>query len=288
MRTQYSFWIIFLLFPVNFLKAGINQNNDTLQESVIVDSVTGRSISFVHIVNESTRRGYITDSTGKFKIRCKKGDTLVFISLGYLGKVVIVDSLPHQISLVPRTYKIDEVSIESYRSYNQFKKDFLELEAEKAPEIQGLPKGKPIDIPVLLDTNHINSPAFLVLHPLSYLYYKFSKEEKSKRKAFYLERQAGERVIIERKFNREIVSRITGLEDEELTNFIGFCNFSHPFLFEATELEIVKEINKKRRIPDDECEKDDVTTDSVMLRARAIKRKQNQNAPQSKSRDINS
>ncbi len=248
MRTQYSLCLASLLFLVILLSAGTNKGDQHMQEGIVVDSVTGRPISFTHIVNESTRTGYITDSAGKFQIHYKKGDTLVFVSLGYLGRVMIVDSLPHQISLIPRTYKIDEVSVETYRSYNQFRKDFLEIELEKDPEIEGLPKGKPIDIPVLLDTNELSSPAFLILHPLSYFYYRFSKEEKSKRKAFYLERQAGERLQIEKKFNRDIVTRITGFENEELTNFIGFCNFSHPFLLEATELEIVAKINERFKV----------------------------------------
>lgn len=231
---------LIILTTINGIKA-----DEMIQEGMVVDSLSGKPVPFVHILNESSRRGYITDSLGKFSIRTELGDTLAFISLGYLGKVVIVDTLLPVIKLMPRTYDIEEVSIEDYRSYKQFQNDFLNLEVENEEEIQGLPKGKPIDIPVLLDTNYLANDAFMIFHPVSYLYYKFSKEERSKRKAFYLKRQEGEQLVIEKKYNRDIVHHITGLEGEELTNFIGFCNFSHKYLFESTELEIVIRIYEK-------------------------------------------
>lgn len=238
-------YLVGIILPAILFSASKESGDQMMQEGFVIDSSTGQPISFVHILNESTRRGYITDSTGKFQISIKHGDTLVFISLGYMGKVIIVDSLFHDVSLLPRTYKIDEVSIQGIRSYEQFKRDFLQIELEEKRKIQGLPEGKPIDIPILLDTNYIHSDAFLVFHPLSYLYYNFSKEEKSKRKVFYLERREGEQIIIDRKYNRNLVHKITGLEGDELTNFIGFCNFSHQFLLYATELDIVNKINEK-------------------------------------------
>ena len=231
-----------------FVAAGRTDGDETVHEGTVVDSSNGRVLPFVQILNESTRRAYITDSTGKFYIPCKNGDTLVFICLGYYGKVVITDSLFRVVSLLPRSYNIEAVSIESYRSYDQFKRDFLKIELDKGPQIEGLPDGKAIDVPILLDTNYIHSPAFLVMHPLSYLYYNLSKEEKSKRKVFYLERRQGEQLIVEKKFNREIVHRITGLDGDKLTNFIGFCNFSHQFLYKSTELEIVKKIHEKYEV----------------------------------------
>ena len=229
---------------VMFVTTGTTASNEIMQDGIVIDSVTGTPIPFVHILNESSRKGYISDSAGEFHVALNRGDTLVFISLGYMGKVIIADSSLKTVLLLPRAYKIDEVSIQSIRSYEQFKRDFLQIEPEKEKKIEGLPEGKPIDIPILLDTSYIKSDAFLVLHPLSYLYYNFSKEEKSKRKVFYLKRQEGEKIIIDRKYNRSIVSEITGLEGDELTNFIGFCNFSHQYLLYATELEIVNKIGE--------------------------------------------
>lgn len=248
MQIRYSIILLGFLICHILFTANKKANDNNIQQGKVVDTLTGCPLPFVQILNESTRKGYITDSTGKFRIPCKNGDTLVFISLGYLGKVVIADTSLHTVFLKQRTYNIDEVSIQTNRSYEQFKRDFLEIEPEKSLRIEGIPEGKPIDIPILLDTNYIQSDAFAILNPISFLYYKFSKEEKSKRKAFYLKRQEGERLVIDKKFNREIVHRITGLGGDELTNFIGFCNFSHKFLYEATELEIVNKIYEKFEI----------------------------------------
>lgn len=147
-----------------------------------------------------------------------------------------------------RQYEIAEAKIVTYGSYEQFKKEFLKTQPKEF-RIKGLPEPKVREIPLLLDTNYIKNPEFLILHPLSYLYYNFSKEEKSKRKVLYLQKEQREQIVIDKKFSRELISGITGIKDhEEITAFMAYCNFSHKFLYEATEYEIAEAIDNKFRI----------------------------------------
>ena len=217
----------------------------------VVDSLSGKGIAYVQVFNESTRKFVISDTTGHFQTVLEGNDTLVFMCLGYLGEVYFVQDSPEfsfpTICLVPYQYPIEEVSITRYRDYNQFRHEFLRVQPEKDLEIAGLPKPNYRDIPLLLDTNVLRSTEFLVFHPISFLYYNFSKEEKSKRKVFYLERQQREQVVIDRKYNRELIGKITGLSGEDITKFMWFCNFNHRFLYEASELEIVQKIDEKFR-----------------------------------------
>ncbi len=211
--------------------------------------MTGQSIPYADIYNESARKGIFTDSSGLFRIHVRVGDTLVIQSMGYFGKVYViherVSNTIETLELCSQLYELGEIQIDLPHSYKEFQKRFLEIEPERGLQIEGLPKAKIQDIPSLLDTNYLNSNHFAIFSPINYLYYKYSKEEKSKRKVFYLERQKREQLIIDKKYNLEMIEQITGLKGDEITDFMAFCNFSHQFLYEATDLEIVQEINRK-------------------------------------------
>jgi hypothetical protein len=51
--------------------------------------------------------------------------------------------------------------------------------------------------------------------------------------------------IINEKFNREIVADLTGLKEEDLTEFIVFCNFSEKYLLETNQYDILVKVLEK-------------------------------------------
>lgn len=243
------YFVVALFIPFNLLVYSQNPIISNYYSATILDTTNRNCLPFVYIFNESQRVGTISDSTGSFKIKAATGDTLALISLGYLGKrIILSENSPtgkHPIFLQPRYYEIAEVKIVLPRTYEQFKKALLELEPEEPFTIAGLPNTKQREIPLLLDTNYLQSTGFAISSPISYLYYNFSKEEQSKRKVQYLTKEEREQVRIDKKFNRELIQRMTGLVGEEITDFIVFCNFSHKYLYEATELEILMRIDQK-------------------------------------------
>jgi hypothetical protein len=215
----------------------------------IIDCINRQSVAYADIYNESTRKGIFADSSGFFRMPANIGDTLIIQSMGFHGKVYYILDLSSNpidtLELCPQTYDIGVVLIDLPHTYEGFKKTFLEIEPDRGLQIEGLPKAKLQDIPSLLDTNYLNSDHFAIFSPINYLYYKYSKEEKSKRKVFYLERQKREQLLIDKKYNRELIERMTGFKGDSITDFMVFCSFSHQFLYESTELEIVAEIDKK-------------------------------------------
>lgn len=215
---------------------------------IVIDENSGKAVSFCHIYNESRRKGFISDSTGRFNSYTSVGDTLVFIVLGYFGKtykIQINDTLPFYIKLTPRTYEIGAVSIGIPRNYSGLKTAILDFDTRKNKPMPELPEYNPFIRPLLLDTNVIYKPGFMIMHPVSGIYYRFNKEEKSKRQVRYLQEQELKQPLVDDKFNRNFVSRITGLTGDDLNNFIGYCNFSFNYLYNATPLEIVEAIDRK-------------------------------------------
>ena len=183
----------------------------------VIDSLSGKPLAFCHIYNETQRRGMIADTNGWFSTRVSAGDTLVFIALGYLGETYRVeakDTIHQQLRLRPRTYEIEPVTIGIPRTYSEFKEAVMKVDPNKDKPLKDLPKNNPYIRDQDLDTNRIYRPMYTVMHPVSGLYYRFSKVEKSKREVSYLEEQALKQPEVDKKYNRELVAEITGFSGE--------------------------------------------------------------------------
>lgn len=241
--------LFFLFLLVNLSEISAQKNTKVyIISGTVLNSTSSRPITFCHIYNESQRRGFISDSSGKFNSQAQNGDTIAFIALGYFGKTYVIqsgDTLPLKIKLEPRTYEIEAVTVGIPRTYSELKEAILTLDVNKGKAMSDLPKYNPYIRPQLLDTNVLNKPGFMIMHPVSGLYYKYNKEEISKRNVRYLQEQELKQPAVDAKYSREFVSKLTGLTGDDLNNFIGYCNFSFNYLYEATPLEIVEAIHRK-------------------------------------------
>lgn len=241
--------LIFYCFQTSIAQ-DLSNNESFVLRCFLKDASNKKAIGFAHVYNETRKFGAIADSSGYFATNVKVGDTLVCMALGYLGKLHIIslnDTNTSTIFIASRSYEIEEVSLSIPRTYDEFKVAFMEVEVDKDRPIRALPKYNPYKTPQLLDTNVIASPAYFVFHPVSALYYKYSKEEKSKRKVWYLKQQELKQGIVDEKYNRTMITEMTGFEGDELINFMGWCNFSFNYLYGLTPLEIRELIESKHK-----------------------------------------
>jgi hypothetical protein len=107
--------------PVNIAFSQISHSNRSNLTGRLIDIETGKGIAFAQILNESLRIATISDTSGRYIIRGKVGDTLVFSVLGYLGKYIVINNMNEGEILVtklaPRNYDIAEVRVFGYSSY---------------------------------------------------------------------------------------------------------------------------------------------------------------------------
>ncbi len=248
MRLTCFFIISFL---IGVLSLNGQNNSKTTYHYRLIDSLSKKPVPYAHIYNESQRHGSISDSSGRFSVYGESGDILAFIALGYLGKkykISAIDSLKEKyIYLTINTFQIEEVTIESPGTYKQFKNSFIEVNPREGLPMQDLPQFNKYKTPEMLDTNEISKLGFKIAHPVTALYYNNSKEEKSKRKVWYLEQQKLKQGTVDEKYNHEIVSKETGFEGNDLINFMGFCNFSFNYLYESTPGEIIDRIHERKK-----------------------------------------
>jgi hypothetical protein len=81
--------------------------------------------------------------------------------------------------------------------------------------------------------------------PITYLYNQFSRKMKMER--LYQELVANQEEVynLSNKYNQDLVASLTGLEGEELLNFMTYCKFSYYDLIRWTPEYIVLQIKKR-------------------------------------------
>jgi len=128
---------IFCLLFINVLFVNAQKKKELVQLSGIIKNEYLQPLPYAHIFILNSSRGTITDQFGKFTIVTRTHDTVMFTSLGYKSKKLIIsDTLKEpflniQVILETDTIMIKEVVVYPWKNYEQFKEAFLNL---KLPE----------------------------------------------------------------------------------------------------------------------------------------------------------
>ncbi|RED93646.1 carboxypeptidase-like regulatory domain-containing protein [Marinoscillum furvescens] len=230
-------YILFLLAACTLFA----QNSVT---ATLRDSSTQEVIPHAHVANISQNLGTTTTLNGNFEIPAFVGDTLVFSAVGYqsLGWVVKVNWFESSPTLLlPQdTVLLNEIVVGELPSEEVFKQRLLNMQLEDSTFwYHGMEEPKPYDNSPLTE-QQINNPLFAAFHPTDFLYHKFSRQEKEKRKYHKIIQRENKQARVYRKFTRDWVQNITGLSGDQLTSFIGYCDYSLDYL-DKTPLYLIQE-----------------------------------------------
>ena len=216
----------------------------------VLDDLSGLPISYVNVVNQRVRGGTIADKEGRFSLQADPSDTLTFKSIGYIDKRVPVSDVLKEnavVTMAPVRYELNGVEITG--------------EGRKV-NMTGVPEAKMSNTPAELRSDFTKKPTVLtaIVHPISFLNYKFNKTEKEKRHTLAAIRTDREWQLFSLVYNKEIAARLTGLHGEDLDNFMVYFNAFSNLRFSATTYEVekrVKEVYKeyKGKLAKDEIPK---------------------------------
>lgn len=248
---KFIFFIIIFLLTIKSLHSQPESKHTV--RGVVIESSTGAEIPFANIFNESERTWVHAQNNGSFLIWADKNDTLVVSAIGYFSEVIflsenlITDSLT--IKLEARSYEIGEAVIKVPKKYSQFKQDVLNLELPKteldkaSEELSGTSKEvvQQAEYDRMVNEVFAREKGTLFVLGASIK----TRKEKNKKKVKQIQSKEEEQNLIEIKFNHEIVKTLTKLPDNELTEFMVFCDFEHEFLLNSSEYEIIKMIYQK-------------------------------------------
>lgn len=212
----------------------------------VFDGITFQPLSGASVYNVNTQKFAFTDKNGRFEIALSLNDTLIISKSIYRQLMVPIDQKLfygfEDFFLYYKATMLKEVTIIGINpSYEGFKKDIVTLklpEYYKRMEEAQLSEWQKANATYKDGGNILSLGGQVTMSPITYLYDKYSK--KSKMNRLYNEMLSYEDEVerIQQKYNRELVSELTGLEGDELLDFMMYCRFSYYDLVRWSDAQI--------------------------------------------------
>jgi len=203
------------------------------------DSVTHEPIILASVTNLTNNTTVMTSATGRFKIDLTENQVLSFAAVGYHfdtihfnNQYLLQDTLA--LILSPLTFSLGNVTVTA-RGMSRYQLDSIERRKDFLQDIVNY------TIPTI---SQANSGAGIALN-----LDRFSKHEKAKRKAFAFFESNEKEEYINYRFPASLVTKYSGLRDEQLQQFMQQYRPSDSWLRgHKTEDDIKYYINDKLKL----------------------------------------
>lgn len=232
--------ILFVLFSPLMLLAQ-NEEDTTIRLSGTIVDDENQAIPFATISIANSGKGVVSNEEGFFFIRFPKRDTLVLSTVAhepqylYFGDTATTDNYDLKIRLGEQTYALEEVTIFAFKDEYAFKKAILamdELPEEEQITIPGSYYGPRREVKA--------SP----LSPVSFIADRLSKRARYEREAREKIAASKQTNAVAQKYNRDLVGKVTGLQEEKLEEFMMYCRMKEVFVERPNEYEVILAINQ--------------------------------------------
>ncbi|MBS2096842.1 peptidase associated/transthyretin-like domain-containing protein [Carboxylicivirga linearis] len=229
MRINLLFTLIYILL---FLSIQINAQHkyENWIHGRVVDAKSNEPIPNTQVGSYKRSLMFACDSLGTFKVNFPAGDSIKVLALGYISKIIYLDSLLNQdseikiIKLQPIHYELDEVNVSAFKEYHQFTDKLVEIREKQKELDPSFRNTKPFDSLAHARPIYNEKPPIIaaIFQPVNFIYYYASPKERQRVKSL---KQVQEDKIRSR-LTRELVQKITSFEGQELDNFLIYCNLN--------------------------------------------------------------
>lgn len=234
---------VFLISILSLLTLTAMAQQDTtfVVKGKLLDAETKEAVPLATVLIVNKQTGTSGNTFGEFKLPVNVGDEIKFTSIGYDPVSLLVteafkasiDKEPLVLFMIPAVYDLDSVVV--FHIGEDF---YLKRKKGKPIEIVGLPK--PTDNP-----RDWSKPQVVVgdggigIYGLLNVFDKKLQQQKKVRKLqadIDFRKQRDEE--INAVYNKQIVKRITGIDDRVIDEFMKFCAFTEGELLTYTEYQI--------------------------------------------------
>ena len=218
-------------------------------KGTVISTSTDQPLEGVNIVNLNQVVGTSTNDKGVFEIRAKANDTLHFSYLGYKSIKVRVtnDWLKFgmtQIEMTELALALEEVVVTQLRLTG-----YLEVDVKQVPlksnyrySISGLPnKGYEAGD---RSPNAVTKVLGAIFNPADFLYNIFGKKPNEMRKLRQMKEDDQIRNELSKRFDREMLTVLLGVDRYDLDEIINQCNYSRDFIETANDLQVLDAISE--------------------------------------------
>lgn len=182
--------------------------NPVAVRGIILDGDSTTVMPFVYVINSNTGDGQMSDFNGKFAVSARLSDTILFSFVGYLKlkvparKLYREDGSEAKVVMKQVTYALSQVVVSDFK-LKPYEKDYMKrvIEHSKMPVVNAMQS------------------------PITALYMQFSKKGKEQRKLAAIFEQIFEEQEVAKKFNPEILRKLTGDENIDFERFRKYCYY---------------------------------------------------------------
>jgi hypothetical protein len=243
MRKSCLLTLLFSIFAFTVLAQQENVTPTIEILGEIRDQISNEAVPFVHIINENSGIGTVSNEQGRFWMEMNPTDTLIFSAIGFesyaftLKEDVKSRRIEITIALNTSTMELEPVKIFAYRDEESLKQALLNL-----------------DVPESVDNSRMELPGFYygpriphkpgLSSPISFIASKFSKREKELKKVTQAEIEDDYRKLIQAKYNESVVMELTGLPEDKVKDFMDFCKIEESFISRSGPYEIALAVHQ--------------------------------------------
>lgn len=196
----------------------------------VISKGDSTAIPYATVINFRTKSGTRSSVSGYFSMEMLNIDSLVITAVGFKTTTARVPADFHEENMLmvymePVVYPLGEVEVKG--------------EGAKV-NMDGIPMGKPNPIPVEMRGDAFNErPPILAafFNPLSYMQYYVSRKERNKRKVRAAVQNEKLWEAHSKNYNKDVVKRLTGLNNEQADDFIIWFNAQGVLPYTASEYE---------------------------------------------------
>ncbi len=227
------------------------ENGEVWVQLYVFDADEHRVMENVQVISFQTMLVYLTDSLGSVRGNFNETDSLKISGMGFQPITVKVASFKNKengrmVFLSRQTIMLRAVDIQAERDVNLYMPDDINMG-----------KGDEDDVPVSLrGSDYSKRPSVLhaAVNPVGFAHYYLSKTERQKRKSMKELIADEKQQKINKIFNRDIVASVTGYKDEELDDFMLYCNLhlevteeSNPIIVQQDVLDLSVKYEKEKK-----------------------------------------
>lgn len=246
--NQFMKYIILFLFFVTSLNL-LAQNGEIPEKilGTIISDNTGTPLVGVNVININQVTGTTTNTNGNFEIAVTQSDTLHITLLGYESLRVRVtnDWIKNKkttIQLTQKAIELNEVVVNKYylTGYLEIDSKLIPIKEDFRYSISGLGQG--------YEAGQFAPGAFgkvlgSIFNPADMLYNFFGKKPQQLKKLRELRKDDTVRTLLETKYDRETISLLLGISQDEISDVLSRCSYSDAFIKSANDLQVMDAIS---------------------------------------------
>ncbi|MBO3699628.1 carboxypeptidase-like regulatory domain-containing protein [Roseivirga sp. E12] len=220
---------------------------DFFLKGQLLDSATKRPMAFASVLVLNKNKGIASNPAGNFEIPVNLGDSIKISSVGYADYTFVVTSEMRKQGYMKIIEMTEEaLALDDFRIYQMSDNFYLRRKVLDTldPPVKGVNVlGMPLYGPPSKFVPQESGDVTLLSIPI---FQEISKNPKQARIIRKMEEasdfQAQRKREREKYFNKDLVKRVTRIDDRVIDEFMEFCNFLDGEILGRSEFDITKKI----------------------------------------------